>query len=594
MADRLTALGMSSVSPVREELHAARSAFIGVGIFSGVINVLALAGSMYMLQIYDRVIPSKSVPTLIGLSVLLILLYVAFGALDHVRIRVLSRIGVGIDRKLRPRVLEAVLLLPLRARPGTDGLQPVRDLDQVRAFLSSLGPTALFDMPWLPIYLALIYFLHPILGFFATAGAVVLVVLTALTEFRTRGPAKAAMGTGSARAAFGAAVHRNAEVIRAMGLEKRIGDRWHGLNERHLTDQLGMSDAATSIGALSKVMRLLLQSGMLGLGAYLAIQGQVSAGAIIAAAIVMSRALAPIEVAIAHWKGFTQMRDSSKRLDALLASLPKAGELTQLAPPVKSLAVKNVFVAPPGHQLATLLDVTFGLEAGDALGVIGPSASGKSTLVRAVVGAWLPMPRGGDIRLDGATHNQWRPEDLGRYIGYLPQDIELFDGTVAENIARLDAAAKSADIIAAAALAGIHEMIVNLAEGYQTRIGEGGARLSAGQRQLVGLARALYGNPFLVVLDEPNSNLDAAGDAALTRAIAAVRSRGGIVIVVAHRRSALFSVNKVLALANGRVQAFGPRDEVLQRVLRPDAKAAPALPNSNSLTVVGGERPETA
>ena len=566
-----------AASSVKESISNARFAFIGIGVFSGMINLLALTGSLYMLQVYDRVVPSKSVPTLIGFTVLMALLYLAFGALDYARMRVLSRIGLGIDRLLRERVLEAVLLLPLRVRQGLDGIQPVRDLDQIRSFLSGMGPTALFDMPWMPIYLALVYVLHPVLGLFATVAGIALIGLTALTEKRMRAPAKAAVQSGAARSAFGEAARRNAEVIRAMGLERRMMSQWHKLSGTFLGDQLALSDAAGGIGSFSKMLRMLLQSGILGLGAYLAIEGELSAGSIIAASIIMSRALAPIEIAIANWKGFIGSRESAKRLDGLLASLPAKGNIIDLPRPSRLLEVQNLTVAPPGQTLPTLVNVSFKLQAGEGLGVIGASAAGKSTLVRAIVGAWMPMPRGGCVRLDGATFDQWSPEALGRDIGYLPQDIELFEGTIAENIARLDPN-PGALVIEAARLAGIHDMIVQMPDGYQTPIGEGGLKLSAGQRQRLGLARALYGDPFLVILDEPNSNLDTSGDLALTQAIASVRARGGIIVVVAHRPSALAGLDKVLVLSKGQVQAFGPRDEVLKSVLQPVPSEAASAP----------------
>ena len=384
-----------AASSVKESISAARFAFVGIGVFSGMINLLALTGSLYMLQVYDRVVPSKSVPTLIGFTVLMALLYVAFGALDYARMRVLSRIGLGIDRLLRERVLEAVLLLPLRVRQGLDGIQPVRDLDQIRSFLSGMGPTALFDMPWMPIYLALVYVLHPVLGLFATVAGIALIGLTALTEKRMRAPAKAAVQSGAARSAFGEAARRNAEVIPAMGLERRMMSQWHKLSGTFLGDQLALSDAAGGIGSFSKMLRMLLQSGILGLGAYLAIEGELSAGSIIAASIIMSRALAPIEIAIANWKGFIGLRESAKRLDGLLASLPAKGNIIDLPRPSRLLEVQNLTVAPPGQTLPTLVNVSFKLQAGEGLGVIGASAAGKSTLVRAIVGAWMPMPRGG-------------------------------------------------------------------------------------------------------------------------------------------------------------------------------------------------------
>lgn len=543
-------------------------AFLGVGLFSGIINILVLTGSMYMLQVYDRVLPSRSVGTLIGITIVLVLLYAAFGALDFARTRTLSRIGIGIDRQLRARVMEAVLLVPIRGKQTMDALQPVRDLDQIRSFLSGLGPTALFDLPWLPIYIGLIYLLHPILGLFAIGAAVLLVALTVLTELKTKRPSKEATKSISQRHAFTEAARRNAEVVQAMGLGGRLVARWEKVNERYLVDQVAMADAAGGIGAVSKVLRLLFQSGILGLGAYLAIKGELSAGSLIAGSIILSRALAPIEIAIANWKGFVGMRQSIGRLDTLLKALPDREITTALPRPSRRLEVKDLSVAPPGETLPIVSNVSFALEAGDGVGVIGPSAAGKSTLIRALVGAWAPLPRGGSVRLDGATLDQWAPEAIGRDIGYLPQAVDLFDGTVAENISRLDPQATSEAVVAAATLAGIHDMIVHLPQGYETRVGDAGMMLSAGQRQRLGLARALYGDPFLVVLDEPNSNLDTQGDIALTSAIRSVRDRKGIVIVVAHRPSALAGLDKVLALGRGQVQAFGPRDEVLKAVLQ--------------------------
>jgi len=532
-----------------------------------------------MLQVYDRVLPSKSVPTLIAFTVLLILLYAGFGLLDYARIRVLSRIGMKIDQDLRSDVIRASLLLPLRAPIGTNSLQPERDLDQIRTFLSSLGPTAFFDMPWMPVYLAIIYCVHPALGLFALFGAALLVALTAYTEMKTRRPASLATLSGARRAGFCEAARRNAEAIRAMGLERHITERSQKLTDCFLADQLGMSDAASGMGVVSKMLRMLLQSGILGLGAYLAIRGELSSGSIIAGSIIMSRALAPVEIAISNWKGFVNMRQSVKRLNALLPAMVESSGKTELPAPAKTLELDGVTVAPPGQKKPTVHSISFKLEAGDGLGVVGASAAGKSTLVRAIVGAWLPMDGGGSIRLDGASLDQWSTEDLGRHIGYLPQDIALFDGSIAENIARLDLNATSEAIVTAARLAGVHEMIVGLPNGYDTRIGEAGINLSAGQRQRIGLARALYGNPFLLVLDEPNSNLDINGDVALSNAVKAVRARGGIVIVVAHRAQILSALNKVLVLADGQVRAFGPRDELLRSGANP-TESSKVLPMS--------------
>jgi ATP-binding cassette subfamily C protein len=495
----------------------------------------------------------------------MLLLYAGLGILDMVRAKLLGRISVRVDRALRDRLFSIVLLLPLRIRQG-DGLQSVRDLDQVRSFLAGSGPTALFDLPWMPFYLGIVYLMHPWLGLLGVAGAALLLCLTLLTEVRSRTPSRSAAASAEARQAFGEASRRNAEVIWALGMGPRLTAMWRDLNEKHLTHQVGMTDVAASYGAVSKVLRMILQSAVLGLGAYLTIQGEATAGVMIAASILVSRALAPIEIAIANWRGFIAARQSLKRLSQLLAMVPDRQDTMELPAPRGKLQVEGISVAAPGSRQIILQNVSFALQAGAGLGVIGPAASGKSTLARALVGAWLPLQ--GLIRLDGAALDQWTPEALGHHIGYLPQDIELFDGTVAQNIARFDPQAKADAIISAATKAGINEMILRLPEGYETKIGEGGTLLSAGQRQRIALARALYGDPFLVVLDEPNSNLDAEGDAALTQAINSVRERGGIAIVIAHRPSALAGLDQLLVLAHGQVQAFGPKDEVLRKTVQ--------------------------
>jgi len=560
-----------NLGPAEQALRRCYGILIGVGLFTGVINVLALAGSFYMLQIYDRVLPSRSVPTLVGLTLLLVGLYLIYGGLDVIRIRVLSRVGVKIDNDLRGRVFSAVHLIPLRLRPGGDGLQPIRDLDQVRTFLSSLGPTAFFDVFWVPIYIAAVYLLHPVLGLFAFAGALILVGLAFLTEIKSSQPMRDAAATGSSRLMFGESARRNAEVIRAMGLGQNILSRWNELNHKHLASQLRASDAVSGIGAVSKIFRLILQSGVLGLGAFLVIQGEVTAGTIIAASIITARALAPIETSIAHWRGFVMARHSYQRLVDLFKALEsKVEDLLSLPTPEHTLAVQKLSVGAPGGTNPIIQEIDFELNSGDGLGIIGPSASGKSTLARALVGVWQPIEsEGGTVRLDGAGLNQWTPDALGRHIGYLPQGIELFAGTIAENIARFHPDATDEETIAAAQAADVHEMIVRLPDGYQTQIGEGGCVLSAGQRQRVGLARALFGDPFLVVLDEPNSNLDTKGDASLTKAIKSVRERGGIAIVIAHRPSALAAVDRLMVMSAGRVAILGPKDEVMRSLMRP-------------------------
>jgi ATP-binding cassette subfamily C protein len=559
---------------VGDALKQCRSAFIGVGLFSAVLNLLGLTGSLYMLQVYDRVLPSYSIPTLVVLSVAMVGLYVFYGLLDFVRLRLLVRIGNRLDWLLHRKVFAASVALPLTAGPEAARVQPIQDLDQIRGFVSSTGPTAFFDLPWLPFYIFVIYLLHPWLGLLATAGAICSVLLTLLSDALSRAPARRATESVIARKIHADAARRNAEAVRSMGLTARMGELWSTHSDRFLSDQSRVSDVVGASGAVSRTWRMMLQSLMLGLGGYLAVVGEASGGIIIASSIMLTRALSPIDVAIANWRGFTAARQSYARLKKILAQPAGNEETVALPRPTHSLAVEGVMVTAPGKQRVLVQNVTFSLQAGAGLGVIGPSASGKSTLVRAVVGAWRPAR--GNIRLDNAALDQWEEEALGRDIGYLPQDIELFDGTVAENISRFDPDAKSEDIVAAAEAAGVKDMILRLPEGFQTMLGEGGAALSGGQRQLVGLARALYGEPFLVVLDEPNSNLDSEGDVALSSAIRGVRDRGGIAIVVAHRPSALMNVDQLLFMAGGTMQAFGPRDEVLAKVMRPMQSPTPA------------------
>lgn len=539
-----------------------------VALFSGVINILALAGSFYMLQVYDRVLPSQSVPTLIGLSVLMVAVYAVNGTLEYLRARIMSRVGTRLDNTLSPAVFAAVQVLPLKTRNAGDGMQPLRDLDTIRSFMSGLGLTALFDLPWMPVYLTFVFVLHPSLALIAFSGALLLIGLTILTEYRSSSPIKAAAIAGGHRMALAETSRRNAEAVHAMGLAPHLARRFDMLNKSYLAYQLKAADAAGGIGNVTKVIRMLLQSAVLGLGAYLVIQQELSAGAIIAASITVSRALAPIETAIAHWKGFVSARLSAKRLGDLLVAAGRLDEKKlDLPAPAQKLQVENLFVAPPGSSDPVVRNVSFTLERGDALGIIGPSGSGKSTLARALVGVWPASHPASAVRLDNAALDQWSPQALGKHIGYMPQDVELFLGSIAENISRFDDSATSETIVGAAKAAGSHDLIVRLSSGYQTVVGEGGRALSGGERQRVALARALFGQPFFVVLDEPNASLDAAGDLALTEAIMSVRRRGGIAVVIAHRPSALSAVNKVLVLENGQTRAFGPKEDVLRNMM---------------------------
>jgi ATP-binding cassette subfamily C protein len=566
----VTAKSQSHSRQPRSELAAAlaacRGAFVGIGLFSGISNVLMLTGSFFMLEVYDRVLPSRSVPTLVGLAVLAAVLFSFQGILELIRGRLLVRVGSSLDEALSERVYDTIVRLPLKVGNRNDGLQSLRDLDNVRSFLSSLGPTAMFDLPWMPFYLGICFAFHFWIGVTALVGAIILIALTLLTEILTRGPTRDATAHAMSRNGLAEVSRRNAEVLMAMGMASRLRARWSEANQKYMASQQRVSDVAGGLGAFSKILRMMLQSTVLGVGAYLVIHQEATAGIIIASAILVARALAPVDLAIANWRGFVAARQSWDRLTKLLALLPAKNDPMALPRPANSLVVENASAAPPGVQKIIVQDVSFALKSGNGLGVIGPSASGKSSLARMLVGVWQPVR--GRISLDGASLDQWSFDAIGRHIGYLPQDVELLAGTVAQNISRFDPDADPKAIIAAAEAAGVHKLIVDLAGGYDAEIGEQGGALSAGQRQRVALARALYGDPFLVVLDEPNSNLDAEGEEALAKAILGIRARGGIAVVIAHRPSALASVDHVLVMQNGRPQAFGPKDEVLNKVLR--------------------------
>jgi ATP-binding cassette subfamily C protein len=560
-------------SELGDALRACRSAFLGVGAISCMINLLYLTGSIFMLEVYDRVLPSRSVPTLVGLAILAGALYIAQGVLDLIRVRILGRIGTSLDEALNARVFDTIVRLPLMVGGRNEGLQPLRDLDNLRSFLSGMGPGAFFDLPWLPFYLAICFAFHVMIGVTALVGAIILVSLTVLTEYMSRAPAREAMSQAARRNDLAATSRRNAEVLVAMGMAGRLTRRWSEANQNYLSGNQRASDVAGGLGAMAKVLRMTLQSAVLAVGAYLVIHQEATAGIIIAGSILSARALAPVDLAIAHWKGFVAARQSWHRLNRLLESLPARTAQTLLQNPSSRLSVEGVSIVPPGDQRVIVHDVTFALQAGNGLGVIGPSGSGKSSLVRALVGVWQPLR--GKVRLDGAALDQWSPDVLGRHVGYLPQDVELFAGSVAQNISRFDPDAAADAIIAAAKEAGVHEMIIKMRDGYDTQIGEQGAALSAGQAQRLALARALYGDPFLIVLDEPNSNLDTEGDEALTRAVRAARERGAIVVIVAHRPVGIEGLDQLLVLKDGRMQAFGPKETVLGQVLQ---RVAPPTP----------------
>lgn len=568
--------------PLTAAISQWRGALVAIAVLSGALNLLTLASSLYMMEIYDRVLPSRSIPTLVGLTLLIVMLYAFYALFDILRGRLLLRIGSALDEGLNGRVFQAILSGPLQAKNAGEGLQPMRDLDQVRAFLSGSGPGALFDLPWIPLYLGLCFLFHFWIGATALIGTILLVALTILTERLTKKPSTAASGAAAHRISIAEVGRRNAEAVHAMGMGGEMGALWKVVSDEHRRQHQRAAEVAGGFASTSRVLRMLLQSIVLGVGAYLVVQQEATAGIIIASSILTSRALAPVDLAIGNWKGFVRARQGWGRLTEMFEAQPASTPALSLPPPTELITVEAASVSPPGGQRLTAANVSFSLRAGQGLGVIGHSASGKSSLARMLVGVWQPLT--GTVRMDGSSLRHWRPEELGHHVGYLPQEVELFSGTVAANVARFRSDATADRIIEAAKASGVHELIQRLPEGYQTQIGERGAALSAGQRQRIALARALYGNPFLVVLDEPNSNLDAEGEQALTDAIFHVRRRGGVVVVIAHRPSALTALDQVLVMAEGRVQAFGPKDEVLSTTLKAVPKSAGVFDRAASRT----------
>ncbi|MDQ0315950.1 type I secretion system permease/ATPase [Amorphus orientalis] len=540
-----------------------------VAVFSAVVNLLMLAGPLYMLQVYDRVLTSRSVPTLIALSAFVAGIYLFMGVLDAIRGRALVKVGHRISQRAGP----AVFLRSLdqsgagpneAARP-----RPLNDLDQIRQFVSGAGLSALFDLPWIPVYLAIVYLIHPLLGIVATIGALVLLAIAAVTNHRARRMTALASAAGAERTAMVEAARRNRDVIAGLSMEDVLSKRFEALDDRFLGASARASQIVGGSTVAIKVFRLGLQSAVLGFGAYLAIQGVLTGGAMIAAAIIMARGLQPVEMVVQNWRGLLSARAAYRNLRAELSDTDKP-EPMPLPDPVRDVALERVSVLAPNSRAPILIDASLKLNAGTVLGVIGATGTGKSTLARTMVGAVTPAA--GRVLIDAAPLDQWPKAARSRHIGYLPQDVELFDGTIAENISRFSAEPDSRAIIAAAHAAGIHEKILSLPQGYGTVIGEHGIGLSAGQRQRVGLARALYRDPFVVVMDEPNANLDAEGEAALAEAIAGVRRRGGIAVVVAHRPGAVLSADLIAVMDAGRIARIGPREEVLG----PAAKRAAA------------------
>lgn len=553
---------------------------------SAFINLLALNGPLFMLQVYDRVLASRSVPTLLALCVLAGLLYSFQAVLDALRSRLLLRVGESFAEKFSKTVLSAIARAPLTSRIPGDGLLPLRDLDSVRSFLSGTGPGAFFDLPWIPFYLAICFLFHFWLGVTATIGAVLLIVIALISDLAVRQPARAAMEKGSERAAQTEAVRRNSESIRAMGMEDAVYDRWQSSNSAFLSANRTSADFGSAMNGLTRALRQALQSAILAVGAWLVIQQEVSPGIMIAAAIMMGRAMAPVDTAIAQWRSFVTARQGWQRLKLVFNDFSAQPAVLELPRPSRSLQVSDIVVIPPDTQIPCLANISFRLEAGTALGVIGPSGCGKTSLARAITGVWKSVR--GNVRIDGGALDQWDPAVLGKHVGYLPQSAELFEGTIAENIARFQPDATDAEIVDAAKAAAAHDFITSLPNGYQTRIGIDGTGLSGGQKQRIGLARALFGDPFLLVLDEPNANLDATGESALLQAIQHQKDRKGIAVLIAHRPSAMGGVDQILVLDNGRMKSLGPKEQVLGQFMNRSAKqsSSPGAQMPNPLRVV--------
>ncbi|GJD95454.1 type I secretion system permease/ATPase [Methylobacterium iners] len=568
-----------SPSVLSDGLRALKPVFLTAFVFGFFINVLLFVSPLYMLQIYDRVLLSRNEGTLLGITVIAAFALVVYAALEMLRSRILVRGGIIFDQRIAGPIFDAAHRGTLR-KPGGGQETALRDVDVLREFLTSSGILAFFDAPWTPIFLVACFILHPWFGWIGLIGGAVILALTLLNELATRRSIDAASQAAGTAAQQARAMFRNADVLRAMGMLAAVRSLWRSRHDEALLFQAHASDRAGIIVAATKFVRMFLQMVVLGVGAYLAIHREISAGSMIAASIIIGRALAPIELVVANWKGFTAARASYGRLARLVEAEGQEPERMALPRPQGRIAVESLSVAAPGTSRLILSDVSFAVEPGSVVGIIGPSAAGKSTLVKAITGV---LPRaGGSVRVDGSDLEHWDPQVLGGAVGYLPQDVELFDGTVAQNIARF-AVQDEAAIIAAAQMAGCHALIQALPDGYNTGIGAGGHVLSGGQRQRIALARALYGGPSLVVLDEPNASLDQAGEAALVSAVAELKRQGTTVLIVTHKVSLLTGADQVLVMADGTVQTFGPAAQVLEEVagLRPvPSLVPPAQPGS--------------
>ncbi|WP_428926963.1 type I secretion system permease/ATPase [Marinibacterium sp. SX1] len=555
--------------PGIEELRAARRESRGlywmVGIFSFFANLLMLTGPLYMLQVYDRVLGSRSEETLIALSLLVAFLYGTMGVLDYARGRIMARVGARFQTRLDRRVFDAMVRRSAIA-PDPKAQTGLMDLEAVQRLIGSPVLMAIFDIPWTPVFLAGIMIFHPWLGFLALGGGAVLILITFLNQAFSRRPLLRASTAGQKSQLMSEEIRGEAEIVTSLGMRDAAFRRWQAARDEALTSTVTANDIGGTFTSMTKTLRLFLQSAMLGLGAYLVLQNELTPGAMIAGSILLGRALAPIELAIGQWAIVQRGMKGWQNLRELLETTPPEIPRTKLPRPKARLAVRALTILPPGEKRATLKNLNFDVDPGEAIGVIGPSGAGKSTLARALTGVW--MPAGGSIRLDGAGLDQYGPDDLGRHIGYLPQRVQLFEGTIAQNIARLSDSPDAAKVVAAAKKSAAHDMIVRLPDGYDTRVSAGGGRLSGGQIQRIGLARALYDDPVILILDEPNSNLDNDGSVALNHAIRVLKEDGRSALIMAHRPAAIQECDRLLVLDHGMRAAFGPKDEVLRSMVQ--------------------------
>ncbi len=549
-------------SELKSAIMQSKKSFLIVGFFSLFINLLMLVPSLYMLQLYDRVLTSRSEDTLVLLTLIILVLFITMAILEIVRSKILVFVGNKLDSILSARVFDSLFYLANK-QPGKASSMPLNDLTQIRQFLTGNALFAFFDAPWMPIYIAILFIFHPMFGYFAIFAAIVLVIVTIANEYDTKEKLLEANVMSRASTLYVDSNLRNAEVVNAMGMKTNIQNIWREKYYAFLNAQTEASNKAGIWSNISKSLRMLFQSLMLGLGGYLAIENEVSAGMMIAGSIIMGRALAPLDLMIGSWKGFSSARTSYERLEGLLENFPHANEHMELPAPQGEILLEGVVVIPPNAQQPSIKGISMKIDKGDVVGIIGPSAAGKSSLARIILGLW-PLAAG-KARLDKADIYQWDKVDLGKYIGYLPQDIELFEGTISQNIARF-AEVDAGKVVEAAKKAGVHEMILRLPDGYDTKIGAGGESLSGGQRQRVGFARAIYDNPVLVVLDEPNSNLDDQGEAALVQAIQSLKENETTVVIITHRPSILQVTNKLAVIKQGLLELYGNTNEVLSAI----------------------------